>query len=175
MSEKHMENDQDRIVIDRLLSELGRRLDGAVDFWTVICLEGAVPERDAFLQKNCDILRSLVEVSRIVIGARNGRNGTGEMLDRIALDCQRLRSIFSVLSKFQQESLDHLRSASEDLDANYTRLSESFRQLGRMLDVPISYYNTRTPEAEQHCRSILDRLFDVFAQARSESEIISSR
>jgi hypothetical protein len=50
----------DRIVLERLLTAFGSRLDGAVDFWTLVAIGHCVPDSRGFLLEHADRLRSLL-------------------------------------------------------------------------------------------------------------------
>jgi len=158
----------DRIVLDRLLSELLVRLDGALDFWTIVILSNAPQNPRDFVLHYSEIMRSFVVVTRAILGKRHQADPILERdsLDRMARNCQKLQDAFLVLEQFRTLRLDDVRQATIALAEVYTDLHEAIRQLGHTLGVAISHWQPQRQEQEHYYQGILRNLFDQFCYER---------
>src|SRR5947209_20624262 len=115
----------DRVVIERLLEEIAGRVDGAIDFWTLVCLGQLMPERHGFLLKHCDILHSLVVVATtITLPCSNKLGQIPLLLESLASECQKLQKNFLALEQFQAISVRELRSVIEDLKKTFCTIHD---------------------------------------------------
>src|SRR6266852_4072938 len=123
----------DRIVLDCLLSRLAGSLDGAVDFWTVVCVGQFPPGPRAFILQRSETLRALVVVVRLLLAEiqLDSFKLSDDLLQRMYAACQELQEAFLILAQFQSVSLEQLRSATEAVKAVYEDLRQAVRQLGQ--------------------------------------------
>jgi hypothetical protein len=165
----------DRLVLDRLLTQLAGRLDGAIDFWTLVCL-GNFPDGKGFLLKNSEALRSLV----IVIGgflpelAAAKARLVHTLLEQMGTACQRLQNAFLVLQQFRIVRLDEVRAATDVVVEVHANLRQLIWQLGEALGLSISYWKGRTPEREEYIRKILAGLYNQFAHEVQTGELAAA-
>jgi hypothetical protein len=155
----------ERIVLDRLLSEAARRLDGAVDFWTVVCLNSDLVYRQEFVRKNLEELRAFLTVTRALVPAR--WEEAGPLLKEMSTSCATLGNAFEVLGQFQTAGIEDLRSATNDLIEVYSTWWETIRRFAQASRLDIGYLRERTPEREEYLQSILRRLFDLACSVRA--------
>ena len=50
--------------LNQLLTELATRTEGALDFWTLLCLAPEFPDPAGFVRQQCELSRSLAVVIR---------------------------------------------------------------------------------------------------------------
>jgi hypothetical protein len=165
-----------RTVLDRLLTKLAGSLDGAVDFWTLVCLGPLPTDRRGFLLEHCELTRALVLVAKSFL-AEARLASTPEvhpLLVRLTASCQRLQAAFLALEQFRSVSLDELRSATETIAEVYNSMREAIRQLGDAIHLPVGYWQGRTPEREDYFRKILAGLFNQFRHERETGELAAS-
>lgn len=176
--QNRLSSDQ-QLVLDRLLSELAARVDGAVDFWTQICfLPAAVmADRLAFVTKNSDILSSLITQVTAVLaepGLTDDERVRG-LLDTLARACQKLEDAFQVLIRFQSVPVEQVASATESLAEGHARLLAAIQQLAGVVGCPIAYWRQRTPEREEYYQKILAGLLAQFREARASAPQVLAR
>src|SRR5258706_15263304 len=90
------------------LTAVLRRLDGAVDFWTLACLEEVVPDRHAFVQTQIDHLRGDLD------GLTRQLASTAAAPDQVewwATVGDTLELVFAVLMRFRDFSTEERGSA----------------------------------------------------------------
>jgi hypothetical protein len=155
----------DKIILDRLLSKLAGYLNGGLDVWTLVCLGDFSPDRRAFIRDKCEVMRSLVVVTKAILAEaqQTGKEPMRILLDKLAVFCQKQEQAFLVLAECRTVPLHEVRAATEAVAEVYTGLREAIRQLGEALDVPISFWQTQTAESESYFQRILRGLFDQFA------------
>jgi hypothetical protein len=167
----------DRIIVDRLLSRLVDRLGGALDFWTLVCLQPIVPDPRRFLLENSDKLQSLVVVAQMILAEAHLANEApiAGLIERLTGACQELRRVFLVLEQFRGLSSEELGTETRALASTYKEIIESVRLLGETLDLELACWQGRTPEREAYYQSILDYLFERFSEWReSGAAVVSS-
>ncbi len=166
----------DRILFNRLLSKLGGWMDGAVDFWPLVCMENLVPDRHQFLLQNCEKIRSLVCVLGMFLAEAHlaYEKPVAALLDRLTNQCDKLQSAFFVLESFRLAPLEQVRSAISDLSEVYQDLIGSIKELGTLLDLQLSYTLSHTPDREQYFRRILKELFNQFRQLREGKQPVEA-
>src|SRR5438128_501855 len=93
----------DRITLDRLLSKLAGCLDGAIDFWTLVCLGTFTPDRRGFLQDHWETMHGLVLVTRALLQEAGLGNGEPvcSCLEAMAVNSQKLHDAFLTLEQFR--------------------------------------------------------------------------
>lgn len=167
---------EDRLVLDRLLTQLAGRLDGAIDFWTLVCLGHFPPDPREFILKNGDTMRALVIVTRGFLGSvpSSRARPIHDLLDRMAAACQKLQNAFLVLEQFRAVPLEEVRLATQAVAEVYGDLHESIRQFGEAVGLSISYWHNRKPERNEYFRKILDGLFNTFAHERETGALAAS-
>jgi hypothetical protein len=171
-----MEKGQDnlRIVLGDLLTEIARRLDGAVDFWTVVCLSPVVPDRKGFLEQNLDELRCLIVVTKIMWPAQIRTHEIDSLLEKMAVNWQKLRHAFGVLEDFQARSIEAIEGASKELADVYHTSCELLRRLGNEITVEFSHWRDGTAEREEHLESILRNLANQFRGELVTKQVLST-
>jgi hypothetical protein len=155
----------ERIVRDRMLSELARRLDGAVDTWTSVGWLNS-PYCQEFLWKNVDILRAILTVT-----AAFWQPATDEvhsLLKSMLTSYGTLASAFQVLEHFRTCEIEELRTATGELAQVYSKWHEAIRQLAKTIDLEVTYLHTRTPERQEYFKNILNMLFELCCTEREK-------
>jgi hypothetical protein len=165
----HVVPPQDQIVIERLLSELAVRADGAIDSWTTVCLypEGLLPAPGDFVTANSEVLRSLAVSLRAIL-AESGQAGAEPVRDRLAtmaVACRKLEEAMLVLARFRSIPLADVRAATQSLEEAHATLLAAVRGLGEALGCSVAYWRQRTGERERYYQQILSGLFDLFRDA----------
>src|SRR5262245_20196936 len=97
----------DRIILDRLLSRLIDRLSGALDFWTLVCLQPIGPSPRQFILEHSDKLHSLVVVAQMILAEAHLANDEPlvTLMNRLKTACHELQRIFLVLERYRDISL----------------------------------------------------------------------
>jgi hypothetical protein len=160
---------QDRAIVERLLGELAVRADGAIDFWTTVCLypEGLRPVPEEFVTANREVLRSLAVCLRAIL-AEAGLADAVPVRDQVATlaaACRQLEEAMLLLARFRTVSLADIRVATQSLAAAHATLLATVRELGEALGCSVAYWGQRTPERDRYYQQILGGLFDLFRAA----------
>lgn len=163
----------DRPKLDRLLSDLARRTDGAIDFWTSLYFwpdEGPF-DRSAFVAKNCETIRTLVEEIRTFLQSRRlaDNNSVLAPVDNLLVSSEKLATIFGVFEQFRTLPLDQVRKATEQLADAQGAIFCSVQELAKAVGCPVTFLERRTDEHDEYIQGILARLFDLFRKARTTS------
>jgi hypothetical protein len=156
--------DADRIILDRLLSSIAERLDGAVEMWSLVCLGPLVTDRRGFLLHYGEILRAHALVAQALLpqAGLSGDEAIRRQFDTLVEGCRQLQDAFLVLEQFRVLPLEEVRNATESVAELYRRLRAVIRQLGDDLSLAISYWQNRAPERDKYYQDILHRLFELF-------------
>lgn len=158
----------DRLVLERLLTRLAGRLDGAVDFWTLVCLGRLGPDPRGFLLHHGEAVTSLVVVTEDFLGgtAQGSSEAVRNLLGRLAANARKLQDAFLTLEQFRGLPLEEVRSATTAVAAAYNDLRDTIPRLGEALGVPISCWQGRGLDRDAYYQDILQRLFDLFRHER---------
>ena len=127
--------------IEALLAELAKRVDGAVDFWTLVCLsEEMASLSPGFLTKQFSSVRALIAD----IVAACGRLGPAHRevvplrLARLAAVGDRLEQAFNVMARYRDVPRDELRAATDTLADTYAEVRNTVLQFGQVLGIDVS-------------------------------------
>lgn len=163
----------DRLILDRLLSKLGSWMDGAVDFWPLVCIESLVPDRRQFLQYNGDSMRALVIVIRMLLAEAHRANDepVATLLDRLTDLCQKVQGAFVVLEQFRTVPLQELRSATDALTEAYQDMHGAIAELANTLGFQPSYWPAHTAKWRDYFHKILVGLFDQLRHERESGRL----
>lgn len=145
-----------------LLGELVLRLNGAVDIWTTACLSHFMPDLHGFLDKQCDVLRSIVTVIRTLLRIEGEHQSESECLEKLASGCERLRGVFHVLEGHASEDVAQVRQAAEELKSIYEELLDAIQNLSRAIGMPLA---EEPEEQRQFHQRILHELPELFQNA----------
>jgi hypothetical protein len=163
---------QDRVVVERLLGELATRADGALGFWTTVCLapDGSLPAAD-FVAANGEVLRSLVVTLRAILAEAGlaGEEPVHGLLAAMAAACRRIEEALLLLARFRSIPLADVREATQSLAEAHADLLSAVRQVGEILGCSVAYWRQRTPERERHFQQVVQRLFDLFREAHPDA------
>lgn len=164
----------DQIVVERLLSQVVGRVGGALDTWTLVCLNHLVPSRHDFLTHHTEVLRALVTVVRAELAAFGRADGEPErrLLAELANACTDLGEAFSILERHEGVPAQEIRAATELLRRAYEATHASVRELARLLGIEVSYLKALTPDLDQYFQRLLNGLNDLFLQARSAGQAV---
>jgi hypothetical protein len=159
---------EQRLVLDHLLTKIAGSLDGAVDFWTLVCLGEFSIDRRRFLVEKTEVLRAFILVAHAFL-AEAGLADTAAIhrgIEAMKSGCEKLRTALFVLEQFRTTSPEEVRAATQSVSEVYRDLRESVRQVGQVMNLSISYWQERTPEREEYYQRILGGLYDQFCHAR---------
>ncbi len=144
--------------LHHLLTQMAGRLDGAVDFWTTVCLSPALPGRRAFLTANVEGLRGLVAETR---GMLSASAPLADPLAVLAARCEDLGNAFLTLGRFESLAPDELRRTTTAIAEVYRDLRSALLEVGRAAGVPLSYWEGQRAQREEYYRGILERLYGL--------------
>jgi hypothetical protein len=162
----------DRVILDRILTQLAGRLDGAIDFWTLVCLEGDLSQREEFLAHHREIMHSLVVVVRELFKGTPWAESqaVANWFEAMSNACHKVLKAFITLEQFRRVPLTEVRRATEMLAEGYRELQGTIQQLGTTANLTISYWRGPTAAKEEHYQRILRGLFDLCCQARGPEQ-----
>lgn len=159
-----------RADLERSLSEVARRIDGAIDFWPLVCLGSFPTDRRGFLSKHQAAVGAAVAGARAVLAeaAVAEVEPVRGLLDSLAERCQRFGSAFFALEQFRTLPLDEVRSAADGIADGYAGIREAVLQLGRAAGVPVAYWEGARAGREEYFQSILRGLFATCRHERGD-------
>src|SRR5438270_13324291 len=132
---------QDRAVVERLLGELVSRADGAIDFWTTVCLspEGLLPAPGDFVAAESEVLRSLAVSLRAILAEAGlaEANPVRGLLATMAVACRQIEAAALTLARFRTVPLADVRAATQSLAEAHAGRREGVRQLAEVLGCPL--------------------------------------
>src|SRR6185437_235148 len=160
---------EDRMVLERSLTRLAGRLDGAVDFWPLVCLGRIGSDPRGFLCHHGEAIKSLVVVTEDLLAGttEGGSEAVGDLLAHIVADVRKLQDGFLALEQFHSLPLEEVRSATVALADAYNDLRHAISQLGDALGVVVSRWQGRSSDVEAYYQGILHRLFELFRHERA--------
>lgn len=163
-----------RLVLDRLLSKLAGSFDGALDFWTVVCVGSFTGDRRGFLMEKAELLHALLLVSRSFLAEMHlaGQEPVHQILNTVASSCHRLRDGYLTLERFRSISLEELQAATATVVTAWQEARFALQRLSATIGVPISYWQERSPESELYFQRIADNLFVEFRQERESPQYL---
>jgi methyl-accepting chemotaxis protein len=169
-----MENNvspEQRLVLDRLLTKIAGSLDGAVDFWTLVCLGEFPIDRRRFLAEKTETLRAFILVAQAFLAEAGLADAAAihRRLEGMKSACEKLAAAFFVLEQFRAKSPDETRAATRAVNEVYGELRELIRQVGEAMSLSVSYWQGRTPEREEYYQRILRSLDEKFSHARGNA------
>jgi len=166
---------EDKIILDRLLSKLAGSLDGALDFWTLVCINDFCADRRAFILRQSEIQHALVVVLDAVLAefGFSRKKGISDLLEQLAKGYQQLQNTFLTLAESRTISREEIHTATEKLVKVYPNLRETIRQLSQTVGVPVAYLRDQTRESEEYFQKILAGLYGQFCY-QLDSEQVSA-
>jgi hypothetical protein len=165
--------ENERTTLDQALGHLSGRLNGAIDFWTLVCLGQFPPDPQGFIRKYGAELAAAVESLGVQL-ARPNLDRDAHIHDwftQISAGCQQFQEAYLILAQFREVPLSEVQRAAETVGRIYADLQEWIRQLGTYLGVPLSYRKDgpKKSEREAYYQQMLNRLFDLFRQELQSS------
>jgi hypothetical protein len=157
---------KNRIVVDRLASDFAARLNGAIDFWTAVCLGSMPIDRKDFLREKSVELQSLLGVLANIVGTSFKQHHLDGVLTSMRGQCNQLADAFFVLEQYDLVS-------EEELQAATATIAECYGELRKGLDAVVSAIGVEPPEGlklnpdrSAYFANILDGLFDMAVNQR---------
>jgi len=161
----------DRQVLQRLLADFANRLNGAIDFWTIVCL-GTMPiDRRSFLLDKSQQLCSVCAEIGDVAGASFGKQFIDPSVQRMQADCRRLQNAYLVLEQFRTANLQELRTATDTIRESYHSLRQSVDAVANKLKLDSPEPLVLNAERTLYFAKIVDNLFDVAYQERTAAPV----
>jgi hypothetical protein len=157
-----------RLFLNQLLTDLARRLHGAIDFWTLVCVNPVAMDARAFIGEQSKILKALAADICAELARTQALPAARGASERIRRDCEAFEANFLLLADFRQHHSDEVRSAAEALKSLCTELIRTVANLGRTLGCPVSYLEQMGAERKAYYQRILDSLPDIFLSASPE-------
>ncbi len=156
-----------RATLERLLSQLAGRLDGAVDMWTLVCLGDIAIDRRAFIERHAAEMQALaVEAGALLRRAAPGDAAALDgLFEELTRENAKLRDIFVVLEQYQTIPLEAIHLATTGLAEVYDDLRRTLRTIGDTASVSAGFLERR-PDQQAYFRRILDGLYEQFRQRR---------
>jgi hypothetical protein len=151
--------------LDRLLTSLAFRLDGALDFWTVVGLmrDDLMAVRRGFLEKQAAGMRTASgDVETLT--AQTGRAADETIrrcLDTLVTGCGNLLNAFLDLLQVRALPLSELRTSVDKVIDTWSVMHRALRQLGRRFGVEARYWREPQPEHQAYVQRIAGGLFDT--------------
>jgi hypothetical protein len=162
------QSDQKRPGLDELLSALLGRFYGAIDFWTIVCLDQLPPDPRGFIVKQCDELDAIMREIRQRCGADStaSREQLFQSLDELQADVKSLRDVFLVLACHGSESLENISLATERLKSLYQAMPHTVQMLAKLSGLALAEL---PGERGQYLQGILANLLPRFHELHQNS------
>src|SRR5262245_64282414 len=97
-----------RAFLGQLLTDLARRTDGALDFWTIVCINPDLADSRAFLEQQSELLHALVVVLQSRVSADKA---AAPLLTALRENCEQWESAFRLLADFRDRAEEEVVSA----------------------------------------------------------------
>jgi hypothetical protein len=148
-----------RPALPERLEVLARRIDGAVDFWTTLCLapEMAVEARRTFVREQCRGLESRLEELRSQLAGPSPPE-----LSELGREARQLCDLFEVLVDHPNRTLGEVVNSVRGLLALQARWHDTLKRLARTLGYELSYWDNLSPEQKAYRQWIVDSLESLF-------------
>jgi|GEM_PF-5515064 len=161
-------SDQSRPGLNELLSTLLGRFYGAIDFWTIVCIDQLPPDPRGFIVKQCDELDAIMREirQRFVADSMPSGEQVFQLLDELEADVRSLRGLFLVLACHGSESLEDIALATERLKSLYQAMPHAVQRLASLNRVALAEIST---ERKQYLQQILESLLSRFRTVRQNS------
>lgn len=150
------------LFLNQLLTDLARRLHGAIDCWTIVCIEPMGLDVRAFITEHSQVLKALVIVIDAELAPIQASPTAYQAIERIREDCDALESDFLFLADHRQHHSGEIRLAVEELKQLWTELVQTIAELGRMLGCPIAFLEQMEADRKAYYQRMLDSLPDLF-------------
>jgi hypothetical protein len=154
-----------RMTVECLLREVMVRLDGVIDFWTLVAIGRNVPDPNGFLREHGNILRSLIVVAQAILGGQADEK-VASLFGTLTRELEKLLGAFLALERFRTLPLDDVRAATQALSAAYNGVRLGVRQLAVELGFGGLAAGDASQEKDAHLQGILQRLFELCCQER---------
>jgi len=155
-------------VIERLLSSVIHRARNAVEMWTLVCLGRVVPDRQAVVEDNCEVLRAHILVLRAWLQESGCSRETLEFVANLLAAQERFRGAFLKLTEFPALSLSDVQVATEALAEAYESIHHAAACVGNKAGFEVSALSLANADREAYSRDILAHLFETFQHALAE-------
>jgi hypothetical protein len=154
--------------VNQLLTELACRTEGALDFWTLVCVSPIAPDVPGFIRQHCELMRSLVVVIRSQLPG-NSSEAQQRAIEELRAGCDEWESAFLRLGSYRQHTHEEIVSAVQAIDRVHAQRVAAITELGRSLGSPVAHLEEQTDERRNYFRRILNTLPEVFLHARQEA------
>jgi hypothetical protein len=149
------------------LSDLANRFGGAVDSWTLVCLDEIPVDKDEFLRKQIKSIRDAVRSVTQSIGAGSSSE-LQSVVKRLHAACDSLEVLFTVLAHLKHHSPDEVDAAIRMLANTYADATAAIRVAAQDLAVNVPALESR--EHIAYLDGILSGLSNQFAIRRQRNE-----
>ncbi len=149
------------------LSDLANRLGGAIDSWTLVCLDEIPVDKDEFLRKQIKTIRHAVG-SVTQSFAAGSSSELQSAANRLSTACDSLEVLFAVLSHFKHHSPDEVETAIRMLANTHADAIAAIRVAAQDLGGSIPALESRDHIA--YLDGVLSGLSNQFAIRRQKNE-----
>lgn len=158
--------------LEQLLAQIAGRLDGALDFWTLVFLGDFQVDHRAFFTQRAGELRALVGQVGDVLSRGGASDGEPihTHLRAAALACDKLERAFLVLDQFRVLPLEAVQLATSAVAEVYTDLRTAIFGIGHAAGVSVHYWEGTRAEQETYFQKILNGLYDHCLRGRGAGE-----
>jgi len=164
-----MHRESESGTLQMLLGDFANRLNGAVDFWPVVCLAKMPLDRRSFLLEKSQQMQSvLVSIANVVRGGFK-QHDLAALVEGMEDDCRRFMDAFLVLEQFHMAPLEQLRAAAQTLRESYHALRQTISTMVNTLGLDLPEPIVLNPDRQKYFARILDNLFDTACYYRTDA------
>jgi hypothetical protein len=159
--------------LEKLLSDLAGRVDGVIDFWTLVCLlrDDQMARRKDLLTEHSARMQAQIDAIRMNLGeAGIAADETAPYLKTMTSACQELLTAVLVLMDFRTRPLVEVEQAVVALAGSRASLHDAIRGLARAFGLEVAYWKKRSAEYHSSIQRILDGLFETFRLALASEQ-----
>jgi len=163
--------------LEKMLTELASRVDGAIDFWTTLCFlpEDHGVDFDGFLNENSMILRTLVgQIEETISELKLRREDTSGLIPSLSAHLELLFNAFVTLGHHRKIAVKEIQLAVDQLAKSHDSLIQLIRNMSTLCDIELTYWRRRTPERELYYNRILTNLFALAQESCATGTIPQS-
>lgn len=158
--------DNNLAVVERLLSSLVQRVRNALEMWSLVCLGPLVPDRKAFLDERCEVLRAHLLVIREWLQENGGSREALEAVASLLAAVAQFHQAFRQLADYPDLALADIKIATDAIADAYQTIQGSAAALGDAGGFEVSALSDANLDREAYFRQLLDHLFETFRAAR---------
>src|SRR5450432_1202107 len=120
---------KNQIVLERLVADFTSQLNGALEMWTIVCLESMPVHAPAFLSEKMDKLRSVLVVLENVANTSLLKSELHNLFNEMKSAFRCFCDAFLTLERFRVAEVEDLHAAVDAIRENYRTLRAHVEQM----------------------------------------------